>query len=830
LQASIPLSFYKNQRSYRVEPSCGVLHVPDEREILVTTQASRNVSLQENALQSLGEMEILARYQRATNYLTAAQIYLQGNVLLGEPLQGEHIKERLLGHWGTCPGINMIYAHLNRLIVRNDVNMFLVTGPGHGAPANLANLYLEGSLEQFYPNLTLDEDGLERFIQRFSWPGGFPSHLYPGVPGTIHEGGELGYALATAFGAAMDNPDLIVACIVGDGEAETGPTAAAWHSYKFLNPIDSGAVLPILHLNGYKISNPTIYGTMDDAALARLFYGYGYKVYLIDALQGDAPLAQAMDGAYQDIRRIQQAARSGQPLGRTEWPLLILRSPKGWTGIKELGGKPIEGSYRSHQVPALDVKTNPESLQAVEAWLKSYRPQELFDEQGRPHPEILALCPLENRRMGSNPHTFGGRQRTDLDLPNIGEYAIPNRGKACSNMAPAGNYLQELVTRNPKNFRIFCPDELESNLLGAVLQATSRNYQLPVSSDDNQIRTDSGRVVEVLSEHLCQAWLQGYLLTGRHGLFPSYEAFLTIISSMMDQYAKFLKMSGEFSWRLPVASLNYIQTSTLWRQEHNGYSHQNPGFINTVLNKKSEVSRVYLPADANCLLYTLDRCLRDTNAINVIIAEKRPFPQWLNLNDAIAHCRAGASVWRWASTDDGMNPDVVLVGIGDNPTLEVMAAAQILRTDLPTLRVRIVNVVDLFALTPDTEHPHGLDNQVFEGLFPAHCPVIINFHGYPSAIKQLLFARPNSERFHINGYREEGTTTPPFDMQVCNGTDRYHLVMQAIRLAAVFSGNQHVAIQMSERLSHYQSLLAEHRRFIRQFGKDPDDIAHWRWS
>ncbi|HEU5230596.1 MAG TPA: phosphoketolase family protein [Ktedonobacteraceae bacterium] len=796
----------------------------------MSTQTSRNVALRENALRSLGEMEILARYQRATNYLTAAQIYLQGNILLREPLQAEHIKERLLGHWGTCPGINMVYAHLNRLIVLHDLDMFLITGPGHGAPANLANLYLEGSLEQFYSNLSLDEDGLERFVRRFSWPGGFPSHLYPGVPGTIHEGGELGYALATAFGAVMDNPDLIVACIVGDGEAETGPTAAAWHSYKFLNPVESGAVLPILHLNGYKISNPTIYGTMSDDALSQLFTGYGYKVRIVDATQGDALLAEAMDASYRDIRLIQLAARNGKPLERPEWPLLILRSPKGWTGIKELDGKAIEGSYRSHQVPALDLKTNKLSLQAVEAWLSSYRPQELFDEQGSPLPEILALCPQGERRMGSNKHTFGGQRRSELDLPDIRNYAIPNRGKSSSNITPAGNYLQELVTRNPQTFRIFCPDELESNLLGSVLRATSRNYQLPVSPDDNQISTDNGRVLEVLSEHLCQAWLQGYLLTGRHGLFPSYEAFLTIIASMMDQYAKFLKMSGEFSWRLPVASLNYLQTSTLWRQEHNGYSHQNPGFINTVLNKKSDVSRVYLPADANCLLYTLDRCLRDTNAINVIIAEKRPFPQWLSLNEAIAHCRAGASVWRWASTDDGMDPDVVLVGIGDNPTLEVMAAAQILRTDLPSLRVRVVNVVDLFALTPDTEHPHGLDKQVFESIFTTQCPVVVNFHGYPSAIKQLLFARPNSERFHINGYREEGTTTTPFDMQVCNGTDRYHLVMQAIRLAAVYSGNQRVAIQMSERLSHYQSLLDDHRRFIQQFGKDPDEIAYWHWS
>ncbi len=796
----------------------------------MSIQSSRDVFSSEPVVQPLAEMEVLARYQRATNYLAAAQIYLQENVLLREPLQAEHIKDRLLGHWGTCPGINMVYAHLNRLIVRHDIDMFLITGPGHGAPANLANLYLEGSLHQFYPTLKRDNTGLEHFIKRFSWPDGFPSHLYPGVPGTIHEGGELGYALATAFGAAMDNPDLIVACIVGDGEAETGPTAAAWHSYKFLNPAESGAVLPILHLNGYKISNPTIYGTMSDAELVKLFTGYGYKVRIVQGEQGDANLARAMDEAYHSIRLIQFAARSGHPYAKPAWPLLILRSPKGWTGIKQLGGKPIEGSYRSHQVPAIDLKTNPASLQVVENWLRSYRPEELFDEQGCPMPDILALCPQGERRMGNNAHTIGGGLRRALDLPNLLEHAVPGKREVCSNIAPSANYLKAVVTRNPETFRIFCPDELESNLLGAVLEAAPRNYQWPVSPQDSTVKAAGGRVIEVLSEHLCQAWLQGYLLTGRHGLFPSYEAFLTIISSMMDQYAKFLKMSCEFPWRLPVASLNYLQTSTLWRQEHNGFSHQNPGFINTLLNKKSAVSRIYLPADANCLLYTLDQCLRDTNTINLLIAEKRPYPQWLSMPEASAHCRAGASIWCWASTDDGINPDVVLVGIGDNPTLEVMAAAQILRTDLPQLRIRVVNVVDLFSLAPQTEHPHGLDTGVFEEVFTRQNPVIINFHGYPSAIKQLLFGRGNVDRFHINGYREEGTTTTPFAMQVCNGTDRYHLAMQAIRLAAISPENQCFTVQMSERLSYYQSQLTEHRRFIRRYGKDPDDIAQWQWS
>ncbi len=791
-------------------------------------QGSDVVTLPMNVTQLAEEMETLALYQRATNYLAAAQIYLQSNFLLRESLRPDHIKDRLLGHWGTCPGINMMYAHLNRLIVSYDVNMFLITGPGHGAPANLANLYLEGSLQSFYPELTLDEAGLGKLIKSFSWPDGFPTHLYPGLPGTILEGGELGYSLATAFGAAMDNPDVIVACIVGDGEAETGPTATAWHSHKFLNPAESGAVLPILHLNGYKIGSPTIYGAMSDAELSYLFTGFGYKVRIVQATQGDAQLAQAMDESYQDICRIQQMARSGQPVTSFAWPLIILRSPKGWTGIKQLNGKRIEGSHRAHQVPANDLKANVTSLEAVERWLRSYHPEELFDEQGRPRPEVLVLCPQGERRMGSSKHTFGGLIRRALKLPDLYHYAVP-RGKSCSNIEPTARYLKEVVINNPHTFRIFCPDELESNLMGAVLDAAARNDQGAVSDPDCLSTQQNGPVLEVLSEHLCQAWLQGYLLTGRHGLFPSYEAFLNIISSMMDQFAKFLKVSREFPWRFPLASLNYLQTSTLWRQEHNGFSHQNPGFINTLLNKKSEVSRIYLPPDANCVLYVMDRCLRDTNTINLIIVEKRPFPQWLSLPDAIEHCRAGASVWRWASTDDGIDPDIVLVGIGDNPMLEVMAATKLLRTEFPELRVRVVNVIDLFALAPALEHPHGLDGEMFEALFTAQCPVIINFHGYPSAVKQLLFGRPRIERFHINGYREEGTTTTPFDMQVCNGTDRYHLVMQAIRLTVVCSTQQRIAIQMSERLGHYQALLTEHRSFIRQYGKDPDTIVHWQW-
>lgn len=781
------------------------------------------------------ELAAIARYRRVANYIAAAEIYLKDNVLLQEPLQPEHIKDRLLGHWGTCPGINLIYAHLNRLIRRYDVNLFLITGPGHGAPANLANLYLEGTLQEYYPDLTLDEVGVGKLVKEFSWPGGFPSHLYPGIPGTIHEGGELGYALATAFGAVMDNPDLIVACIVGDGEAETGPTATAWHSYKFLNPVESGAVLPILHLNGYKISSPTIYGTMSDAELRHLFSGYGYQVRVVEDPDLDADLYVSMDWAYQEICRIQQAARSGQQIAQPRWPLLILRSPKGWSGIKELDGQPVEGSYRSHQVPVPKPKTNPEQLRLLEHWLRSYQIEELW--QGQPEPEILKLCPKGNRRMGCNPHTLGGRIRRDLDLPELAQFQVSGdrvataqggSGQLMGNTEQVAQYLRGVIERNPQTFRIFSPDELESNKLTAVLEVTQRNYQWPTHPHDSHIGPEGGRVLEILSEHTCQAWLQGYLLTGRHGLFPSYEAFLGIVTTMMNQYAKFLKFSREFPWRLPVASLNYLESSTLWRQEHNGFSHQSPGFINSVLNQKAETVRVYLPPDANCLISTLDHCLQSTGYVNLVIANKNPMPQWLSLPEAIAHCRAGASIWRWASTDDGVNPDVVLVGIGDSPTTEVMAAVHILRSELPELRVRVVNVTDLLVLEAETQHPHGLDAQMFNALFTPDRPVIVNFHGYASAVKQLLFGRPRMRRFQISGYQEEGTTTTPFDMHVRNATSRFHLVMQAIRLAATY--NPRVAALASEKVRHYEYVLADYHCLIQQTGQDPEEITNWQWS
>ena len=777
----------------------------------------------------------LARYLRAAHYLAGAQIYLQANVLLREPLQPAHVKDRLLGHWGTCPGINLVYAHLNRVILRDDLDALLITGPGHGAPANLANLYLEGSLREFYPELTHDAAGVEKFVRAFSWPGGFPSHLYPGLPGTIHEGGELGYALATAFGAAFDNPGLLVACIVGDGEAETGPTATAWHGTKFLDPAESGAVLPILHVNGYKISNPTIFGSMNDEELRALFTGYGWTPHFVEGGRLSNAMAAAMDRALEDIRRIQTAARDGQPIAQPRWPMIVLRSLKGWTGVEQLDGKPVEGTFRAHQVPVDEVKTNPAHLRIVEDWLRSYRPEELFDESGAPCADILACCPRDDRRMGCNPHTFAGRMRRPLDLPPLGRCAVEvsenNRGQPeTSPVEVVAEYLREVIARNPRNFRIVCPDELMSNKLGAVFAApTQRNYQWPIEGGDHaeHIGPRGGRVLEILSEHTCQAWLQGYLLTGRHGLFPSYESFLPIVTSMMDQFAKFLKMSGEFTWRAPAPSLNYLETSTLWRQEHNGFSHQSPGFINSLLNKKGDIMRVYLPPDANCLLSTIDHCLGGVDHVNLIIANKNPMPCWLTMEESIAHCRAGASIWPWASTDGGAEPDVVLVGIGDVVTMEVMAAADILRRELPALRLRVVNITDLLILEKDTDHPHGLDAALFDALFTADAPVIVNFHGYPSAVKQLLFGRGVGPRFTINGYREEGTTTTPFDMLVRNGASRFHLVAQAIRAAA--PRNPRVAIHASERVLHYEYLLRAFGRAICETGSDPQAIREWKW-
>jgi xylulose-5-phosphate/fructose-6-phosphate phosphoketolase len=774
----------------------------------------------------------LARYRRAANYLSAAQIYLQDNVLLAEPLRPTHIKERLLGHWGTCPGINLVYAHLNRLARERDANVLLITGPGHGAAANLANLYLEGTLGEFYPEYGHGRDGLERFVRAFSWPGGFPSHLSPPVPGTIHEGGELGYALSTAFGAALDNPDLLVACIVGDGEAETGPTATAWHGAKFLDPATSGAVLPILHLNEFKISSPTIFATMTDAELDDLFTGYGYAPILVDveaAGEPDVIMAEAVDQAYEAIRLIQREARAGA-VERWQWPIILLRSPKGWTGPAEIDGVPVEGTYRSHQVPAKDARTNPAHLAVLETWLRSYRPEELFDADGQPEPDILASCPEGDRRLGMNPHTRGWERRRPLGLPPLREHVcvVARPGSTiASALEQAGAFLADVLrhSESERNFRIVCPDETSSNLLGAVFSATDRAYAWPVDEEwarDSHL-SPGGRVMEILSEHSCQGWLQGYLQTGRHGLFPCYEAFVTIVDSMANQYGKWLKMSAETPWREPVPSLTYLLTSDTWRQDHNGFSHQGPGFINSLLTKKGSIVRIYLPPDANTLVSTLNHCLASTGYINLVIATKQPLPQWLTMEEAIAHNDAGASIWAWAGQGDAEQPDVVLAGAGNVPTIEVLAAAKLLREELPELAVRVVNVVDLLVLDSVAGHPHRMDDEEFARLFTANCPVIFNFHGYPSAIHQLIYKRSHPQRFHVRGYVEEGTTTTPFDMLARNQTSRYHILMEALRRVSGFSSR---AAPIIER---YERKLREHRRYIEQEGVDPPEIRDWAW-
>jgi len=779
------------------------------------------------------DLRAIERYRRAVNYLAAAQIYLKANPLLEEPLRPEHIKERLLGHWGTAPGINLIYVHLNRLILKTDAGILLITGPGHGAAANLANMYLEGTLTEYFPKLTQDRAGLERFLQSFSWPDAFPSHLYPGYPGVIHEGGELGYALSTAFGAALDNPDLIVACIVGDGEAETGPTAAAWHSNKFLSPVTDGAVLPILHVNGFKIANPTIFGTMTNGELEALFTGYGYAVKIVEFGDPiDRDTEAALWWAYSEIRAIQSAARSGESVERPGWPMLAVRTPKGWSGPKEIDGIAIEGSFRSHQVPAKDAKTNPKHLRVIEDWLRSYRPRELFDKDGRPAEDIHSLCPKGDRRMAMNPHAQGGKVRRPLALPSLDDYGVDlkDRGQAqISGVEELGRYLRDVVRLNQeaRNFRIVCPDELESNRVAAVLEVTDRQYVWPLPKNTEHTGPD-GRVLEVLSEHNCQGWLQGYLLTGRHGLFPCYEAFVPIVDGMMNQYAKFLKTSLEVPWRKPISSLNYLLTSEAWRQEHNGYSHQGPGFISNLLTKKGHTYRIYLPPDANCLIYTMDTCLKVTDHINLMIASKQPMPQWLSREEAKEHCRVGASIWRWASANDGEDPELVLACAGDNLTLEALAAADLFRREVPDWRVRVVNVTDLLVLGIPQKYPHGLDEDRFQRLFPLNCPVIFNFHGYTAAIKQLLWERPQNERFDINGYREEGTTTTPFDMHVHNRTSRYHLVVQGAQ--KVSARNSKVAAKAEELVVKYERKIADHTVFIRREGFDPPEIASWSWG
>lgn len=806
---------------------------------LANGDPGRHIEVPEEEL-SKEELQALQTYWRAVNYLAGAQIYLQDNFLLEEPLKPEHIKQRLLGHWGTTPGINLIYLHLNRLVRQKDASVMLITGPGHGAPANLANTYLEGSLAARYSDMTLDRAGLGRLIKSFSWPGGFPSHLNPGTPGAIHEGGELGYALATAFGAAMDNPELIVACIVGDGESETGPTATAWHCPKYMNPATDGFVLPFAHINRYKISSETIYGSMTDSELAQLFKGYGYDPLIVHG-EGDTEedyfrvhrrMASAIDKAWDMFQSLRSEARKGTIGIRAPWPAILFRSPKGWTGIKEADGHPIEGSYRAHQVPLEDVRENPEHLAKVERWLRSYKPEELWDPQGRPNPVILAQCPVGEKRLGMTPYANGGILRQELRRPDFRDYACPVEKPGQikqGDMAGMAPFLRDVIHMNQEqaDFRIFSPDELTSNRLTAVFEATHRKFEWPWDPSDADMGT-SGRVVEMLSEHTCQAWLQGYLLTGRHGLFPCYEAFVSIVDSMMNQYAKFLKQMDETPWRASVSSFNYILSSEGWRQDHNGYSHQGPGFINNLLNKKARNVRIYLPPDTNCLLSTIDHCLTSLDKINLVIASKQPMPQWLDMQTAIEHCRAGASIWKWASTDNGENPDIVLAGAGVYPMAEVMGAADLLLHELPEMRIRVVNVTDLLILERHTFHPHGLTEESFCNLFTEDKPVLFNFHGYPSAVKQLIFDRPERQRWTVNGYQEEGTTTTPFYLLMQNGVDRYHLILQAIQMVA--PGNKEVAAKADRIIARYNQKLADTAKYVEEHGADTAEIVDWVWG
>jgi xylulose-5-phosphate/fructose-6-phosphate phosphoketolase len=772
----------------------------------------------------------LDMYWRAANYLGAAQLYLGENALLREPLRPEHIKPRLLGHWGTQPGLNLVYAHLDRLIQDTSANVLLVVGPGHGAPAILANLFLEGTLAEYFPDLARDLAGANRLVHQFSWPYGAPSHLVPGTPGTIQEGGELGYSLAHAFGAVLDNPALIAACVVGDGEAETGPLAAAWNSNRYLNPSTSGAVLPIVHVNGYKLSGPSVMGRMSDDELTHLFIGHGYQVRIVSGADPQAvhpAMWEAMDWAHGAIRSLQEASRRGGVPERPAWPLIVLRTPKGWTCPKTLDGRPLEGTAHTHQVPVPDPRTNPAHLEALEGWLRSYRPQELFDAAGRPVDEVLAVCPSGDLRMGKNPHANGGQLLVPLELPPYTRYAVqvPSPGaveaEATRELAA---FIRDVFAANSGacNFRVFCPDETTSNRMERIFEATARAFLWPIAETD-EFLSPGGRVMEILSEHTCQGWLEGYLLTGRHGLFGCYEAFIPIVDSMLNQYAKWLKVARETPWRKPLASLNYLLTSHVWRQDHNGYTHQVPSFINNVVNKKSSVARVYLPPDANCLLSVADHCLRSYGYVNLIVASKQKNPQWLDMKAAQAHCARGASVWQWASNDAG-SPDVVLAAAGDVPTTETVAAAWLLRRRIPGLRVRVVNVVDLFTLISHHDHPHGLDDEAFAEVFTEAAPVVFAFHGYPRLIHEMVYHRPNPSRFHVHGYIEEGRTTTPFDMLVLNDMSRFHLAIAALRRAGRLRSRAGAAIDA------FEERLAAHRSYIRDHGEDLPEVVNWQWT
>ena len=778
------------------------------------------------------ELSKMNAYWRAANYLSVGQIYLLNNPLLREPLRVEHVKPRLLGHWGTTPGLNFIYVHFNRLIKKHNLDVIYITGPGHGGPGLVANTYLEGTYSEVYPNITQDEDGLQKLFKQFSFPGGIPSHVAPETPGSIHEGGELGYALSHACGAAFDNPDLLVCCVVGDGEAESGPLATSWHINKFLNPARDGVVLPILHLNGYKIANPTVLGRMTDDELTKFFQGHGWKPYFVEG-HGPEPMHQTMaatlDAILVEIQSIQrEAVKVGAGnVTRADWPMIVLRTPKGWTGPKVVDGKPIEGTWRAHQVPVAELQTNPDHLRILEEWMKSYRAEELFDQSGRLIPELAQLAPKGPRRMGANPHANGGLLLRDLLMPDFKEYGVqvPHPGGSTAEATRVlGEFLRDVMKRNlsAKNFRVFGPDETASNRLDKLFEVTKKAWMEPLLDVDENLSRD-GRVVEMLSEHMCQGWLEGYLLTGRHGFFSCYEAFIHIIDSMFNQHAKWLNVTRSIPWRRPIASLNYLLTSHVWRQDHNGFSHQDPGFIDFVVNKKADVVRVYLPPDANCLLSVGDHCLRSRHYVNVIVAGKQPSPQWLNMQQAVEHCTNGIGIWSWASNDQGVEPDVVMACAGDVPTLETLAAVDLLRQNFSDIRIRVVNVVDLMTLQPPSEHPHGISDREFDSMFTGDKPIIFAYHGYPWLIHRLTYRRANHDNLHVRGYKEEGTTTTPFDMTVLNEIDRFHLALDVVDRVPRL---QKIGAHFQQRL---RDLLVEHKQYICEHGDDMPMVKNWTW-
>ena len=796
------------------------------------TSAQNGVSNQPLSSEDLRKIDA---YWRAANYLSVGQIYLYANPLLREPLKIEHVKPRLLGHFGTTPGLNFIYAHFNRLIKNHDLNVIYIAGPGHGGPGLVANTYLEGTYSEFYPNISQNEAGIQRLFKQFSFPGGIPSHAAPETPGSIHEGGELGYSIMHACGAVFDNPDLLTCCVVGDGEAETGPLATSWHSSKFLNPARDGAVLPILHLNGYKIANPTLLGRMNDEELTHLFTGYGWKPYFVEGHEPEKMhhlMAGTLDAIVKEIQSIQKNARSQnaqsqEDSGLPVWPMLILRSPKGWTGPKFVDGKQVEGTWRAHQVPVADLQAKPEHLKILEDWMRSYRPEELFDAKGTLISELAELAPKGERRMGANPHANGGLLLRDLDMPDFRNYAVgvskPGTGNAEATRV-LGGFLRDVMKRNAdaKNFRVFGPDETASNRLEALFEVTDKQWMEPLFPGDEHL-SQHGRVLEMLSEHMCQGWLEGYLLTGRHGFFSCYEAFIHIIDSMFNQHAKWLKVTRKIEWRRPTASLNYLLTSHVWRQDHNGFTHQDPGFIDHVVNKKADIVRVYLPPDANCLLSVADHCLRSRDYVNVIVAGKQPSLQWLDCESAITHCTTGIGIWEWASTDNGAEPDVVMACAGDVPTLETLAAVDLLRQHFPDLKIRVINVVDLMAIQPPTEHPHGLSDLDFDSLFTVDKPVIFAYHGYPWLIHRLTYRRHNHDNLHVRGYKEEGTTTTPFDMTVLNDLDRFHLAGDVVdRVPRLQSIGGHFKQLLRNK-------LLEHKEYIQEHGDDMPEIRDWTW-